>query len=81
MEEGNRNKIVCFGGEIAGENVVNPNAVLGSSPGEDVGFRIFFSVVFNDTYRMISFKAIEIDMKCKHLSNFAAVTAGTLLVL
>jgi hypothetical protein len=52
--------------------------VLGSSPGEDVGFRAIYPIIFNDTYQMIgpvdSFRAVKIDKKCKHLSNFPAVT-------
>jgi hypothetical protein len=56
-------------------------SVLSSSLGED-GFRDnIFSMIFNDTYRMIrpmaSFRAVKIDTKCKHLSNFPAVTLRT----
>jgi hypothetical protein len=44
--------------------------------------RIIFLTIFNDTYRiirpMISFREIKIDMKCKHLSDFAAVTLRAL---
>lgn len=51
--------------------------LLGLSLGEDVGFR-YFSTIFNDTYRMIkhiiSFWAINVDKKCKRLSNFYSVT-------
>jgi hypothetical protein len=58
-----------------------PKTVLDSSPGED-GFRNFFSMIFNDTYLVIrpvmNFRAINIDMKCKHLSNFAVVTPRVL---
>jgi hypothetical protein len=53
---------------------------LGSSPGEDVG--IIFSVIFSDTYLiirpMIRFRAMKIDIKYKHISNFAAVTLRAL---
>jgi hypothetical protein len=39
---------------------------------------MIFSMIFSHTYRMIlpmtSFRAIKIDRKCKHLSNFPAVT-------
>jgi hypothetical protein len=42
---------------------------------------MIFPMVFNDTYQMIRpvicFRAIKIDMICKHLLD---VTAGTLLV-
>jgi hypothetical protein len=42
-----------------------------------LGLGIFFPVIFNDMYRMIrpmvSFQAMKIDKKCKHLLNFPAV--------
>jgi hypothetical protein len=41
----------------------------------------YFPVIFNDTYGMmrpVSFRLIEIDIKCKHLWNFAAVTLRAL---
>jgi hypothetical protein len=58
---------------------IQNESFLGSSLGEDAGFRKnIFSIIFNDTYRMtrpvISFKATNIDTKYKHLSSFAAVT-------
>jgi hypothetical protein len=57
----------------------NPEkTVLGSSLCKCVGFRDNFSMILKDTYRMtmpiISFQAINIDKKGKHLSNFPAVT-------
>jgi hypothetical protein len=62
-----------------------PENFLGSSLGEDVGFRdikIIISMIFKDTYQMIrptvNFRAIKICNKCKHLSNFLAVTLRTL---
>jgi hypothetical protein len=61
-----------------------PETVLGSSPIEDVGFRIsliIFSYDIQCSYRMIRpmiGSAIKIDMKCKHLSKFAAVTLRAL---
>jgi hypothetical protein len=69
----------CFGEEITGAEVTNPKTVLGSS-----GFRNGdnLSVILNDTYRMIrrmvSFRAIRTVKKCKHLSNFPAVTLRAL---
>jgi hypothetical protein len=39
IEERCQEKIVCFGDEITGTKVTNPKTVLGSSLGEDVGFR------------------------------------------
>jgi hypothetical protein len=42
-----------------------------------LGLGIIFSMLFSNTYRMvrrmISFRAINIDKKSKHLSNFPAV--------
>jgi hypothetical protein len=39
-------------------------------------------MIFNDTYQKIrpmeSFRTIKIDIKCKHLSNFPAVTLRAL---
>jgi hypothetical protein len=62
----------CFGEGITGTKVTNPKNILGSSSVED-GFKDNFSVIFNDTYRMIrpmlSFRAIKIDKKRKHLTN------------
>jgi hypothetical protein len=37
----------CFGGEITGENVTKPKTVLGSSPGEDGGFRNNFFLLYS----------------------------------
>jgi hypothetical protein len=46
---GAENKIVCFGSEITG-TFTNPKNILGSSFGEDFGFRYNnFSMMFNDT--------------------------------
>jgi hypothetical protein len=39
IEELYQDQIVCFSGKIKGAKVTNPRTVLGSSPGEDVGFR------------------------------------------
>jgi hypothetical protein len=52
-------------------------------PGECVEFRnIFVCMLLSDTHRMIkpmiSFQAINIDTKCKHLSNFPTVTLWAL---
>jgi hypothetical protein len=55
-----------------------PKIVLGSSLGEDVFRDNNFSMILNDTYRMIrpmvSFRAIKIGKKRKNVSNFPAVT-------
>jgi hypothetical protein len=64
--------------------VTNPKSVLGSSPGEDAGFRNNNFFLWYSTMRIEwsglwwAFEAIQIDMKCKHLSNFAAVTLRAL---
>jgi hypothetical protein len=68
---------------MTGTKVTYPKTVLDSSLGEDVGFKDnFFSMTFNDTYGMIrpmvSFWAITINKKCKHLSNLPTVTLLTL---
>jgi hypothetical protein len=39
VEEWRKNRIVCFGEEITGNEVIRPKTVLDSSLGEDVGFR------------------------------------------
>jgi hypothetical protein len=39
IEEGNQNKIVCFGEEIKETTFTNPKPVLCPSIGEDVDFR------------------------------------------
>jgi hypothetical protein len=59
-----------------------------SSLSEDVGFsnndkNNIFPIIFNDAYRtvrptIISFRAMNIGKKYKHLSNFPAVTLRTL---
>jgi hypothetical protein len=71
-----------FGEEITGTKVTNPKTVLGSSPGEDVGFRDNFSYdiqryVSNDqAYGKLS--GNKDWQRIKHLSNFPAVTLRAL---
>lgn len=47
-----------------------------------LGFEIIFPVILHGRYRMIrsviSFRAPKIDIKCKRLSHFAAVTSRAL---
>jgi hypothetical protein len=72
---------ICFGEEIIGTKVRYPKTAVGSNLCEDFGFRGGNNnnnnnnfLVFNDTYRMmrpiVSFWAIKIGKKCKHLLNF-----------
>jgi hypothetical protein len=61
----------------------NLKTTMGSSICEDVGFGVInFYMIFNDTYRInrpiISFRAINIDQKCKHLLHFPTVTLRAL---
>jgi hypothetical protein len=74
-----KNKIVCFVEEIIRTKVIDPKTVLSSGLGEGVGI---WDNIFNDAYRMIrpmiSFREIKIGKKCKHLSNFPAVTLRAL---
>jgi hypothetical protein len=34
---------------------------------------VIFTMIFNDPYRIITFRAVEINMKCKYLWDFPAV--------
>jgi hypothetical protein len=69
---------------MTGTKDANQKTALGSSSGQDVGFRYnnFFLRYSYVQYRMIrpmiSFRTINIDIKCKYLSNFAAVTPRAL---
>jgi hypothetical protein len=62
-KKGAKNKILCFGEEITETKVTNLKTVLGSSLGEDIGFKDNnnnnnnnnnnFCMLFNDTHRII----------------------------
>jgi hypothetical protein len=83
MIERRKEQHCLFGRRDYRTKVTNPKSVLGLSLGEDVGFTDNnLSVIFKEKYRMIwpmiSFRAINIDNKCKYQSNFPSVTLRTL---
>jgi hypothetical protein len=67
-----------------------PRTILGLSLSKDAEFRDNninnnYCMTFNNMCQMIrpmvKLQAIKIDKKCKHMLNFPAITAGTLLAL
>jgi hypothetical protein len=75
------NRNCCFGGGGGGgcrEKVTNPKLSWVLVPVKTFVLEIFFPAMFSDAYcmirHMIRFGAVKIGMKCKNLSNFAALT-------
>lgn len=82
--EGRHKEQNLFWRGILGYKDTYPKSVLGSGPGEMLNLEmIFFSMIFNDTYRTViyatSFHVIKIDKKfaefpCSNIADILIVT-------